>query len=582
MKTKHINKVILFIIFLASRIIATNHFTYKSIIENFEKNEIIITLQFNTEKNIYINNETIKCQINSNEDIGIIKTEDVIGNIYLKDNKKSFQALSGSGSMTCIFENKNKIINTLEINYILFNAKTNALTEHKEIIPLPQSNKKKEINNKKTIENKNTEKSIADNSFLDMIINKTKNSHFLLIAFFTFILGVLMSLTPCIYPMIPITISILGIDKKSFSARLYSGILYMLGISITFSILGILAASGKLFFGQLLAMPLFTGITTFILFFMTLQMLGLIDSIISINNNFKMPRFLENHRYLPFFYGIFSGTITSPCVSPGLIAILSLVGQQNNIFIGWLWLFTFGIGLSLPLLLIALVMNSAFIFPKSGDWMNELKEIIGLSLIYILKTNITRLINYDIAFIISSSMIFIFLIYKYHWHHNSKNNYKHWLFSFSSIGAVILLLFFIISFQKQKTPASTPTKTQIEWADSFDNTIINQAIETNKLLLIDFTADWCSICQVVHKEIFSDNSFMEKIKKYYLFCKIDCTETDQTKELLLKKYKINGFPSILIINPKTQKIMKRYSGEILNVAQPNFIAQSEELHNKIQ
>lgn len=582
MKKKHINKIILFIIFLAYPIIAINHFTYNSIIENSKKNEIVISLKFNTEKNIYINSETIRCHINTDENIGIINTENAIGNIYLKDNKKSFQALSGSGTVACIFENKNKIINTLEINYSLFNAKTNTLTEHQEIITLPESNKKEEISHQTIIEKKNTETPIENNSFLDMVISKTKNSHFLLIAFFTFILGILMSLTPCIYPMIPITISILGIDKKKFSSRLYSGILYMLGISITFSILGILAASGKLFFGQLLSMPLFTGITTCILFFMTLQMLGLIDSIFSINNTFKIPRCLENHRYLPFFYGIFSGTITSPCVSPGLIAILSLVGQQNNIFIGWLWLFTFGIGLSLPLLLIALVMNSGFIFPKSGGWMNELKEIIGLALIYVLKTNITRLINYDIAFIISSSIIFIFLIYKYHSLSNTENTYKYLFSSFSSVLAVGLLLFFAINFQQYNTSMENTTPTEFHWHDSFDNTIINQAIEDNKLLLIDFTADWCSICQVVNKEIFSDTVFMEKIKKYYFFCKIDCTETDKNKELLLKKYKINGFPSILIVNPKTQKIMKRYSGEILDIAQSNFIALSEELHNKIQ
>jgi thiol:disulfide interchange protein len=581
MQKTQTKKSILFIILIVTNILAAADFYYKSITNNIPNNEYTITLEFNTAKNIYIDSQSINCYT-ALKDTGKITCPKSVGNIFLKNNKTSFEALSGSGEISCSFNNTQQSASTLTLEYRIFDAKKNILTNETKTINIPPVTKKNsELKNqeKPTSEKAETKKT-NNSSFLNNILDKTKNSHFLLIAFITFILGILMSLTPCIYPMIPITISILGIDKKSFSARLYSGILYMLGISLTFSMLGMLAASGKLFFGQLLAMPIFTIITTCILFFMTLQMLGLIDSIISINSNFKMPKCLENNTYLPFFYGIFSGTITSPCVSPGLVAILSLVGQQSNIFIGWLWLFTFGMGLALPLLLIALVMNSAFIFPKSGTWMNELKEIIGLILIYILNTNIARLINENIAFIISISIILVFLLYKHHPRYNTQNSNNYWFFSFSSMIAILFLLSFGFSFyQKHISKKEQIQKQEIYWLSSFDEAMIKGVAE-NKLILIDFTADWCSICQVVDKELFKDISFMNTLNNFYLFCKIDCSQSDSAQESLLKKYKINGFPTILIIDPKTKSVIDRYSGEILDISKSDFITLSKAMHKK--
>lgn len=575
MKKNDIKKIIFFIFLIFLNSVFSKYFFYEAMTNDSSDNTIIISLKFNTEQNIYINNQNIHCFSNRDKKEAKLSLPNILGTMYLKDSKVPLQVLSGSGLIECSFEQPEEIIESIELNYTVFDIKTNSLDQRQEIIIIPNLLQKK-IDNTLIIENgliKNK------NSFLGGIMDYTKDSHFLLIAFVTFILGILMSLTPCIYPMIPITISILGIDKKNFSERLYAGILYVLGISVTFSIFGILAASGKLFFGQLLTMPIFTIITTIILFFMTLQMLGIIDSIISINT-ISMPVCLQDSRYLPFVYGIFSGTITSPCVSPGLIGILSLVGQQNNIFIGWLWLFTFGVGLALPLLLIALVMNSGFIFPKSGSWMNELKEIIGIALVFILNSNLLLLMNYYIAFAITIGILLSFLIYKYRLFDHIREVNKYWFCSFSAMLAIMMILFFIFTgYHKYQLENKIVNTIKIQWCNNFEKAIEKGLVE-KKLILLDFTADWCSLCQVVDKEIFKDNKIMHIINDQYIFCKIDCTEMDAIKESLIKKYQINGFPGLLIINPQNKEMIQKYSSEILDIKKSLLIKLLQEMHKK--
>ncbi len=580
MKKKYINIIsLLFLIYWTS--ILTNYFSFNSI-KNKDGKTIII-LDFDTEKNIYIKND-IQCNLDNNKAESII-SKNIAGSIYLK-NKQSFEGLENTGQIECIFNKNYKTIKNMIINFNIFNSKNDSFINISEEINIPQQEIKESQNNHASnFLNNQKNITIKDESsftyFLNNILNKAKDIHFILIALITFILGILMSLTPCIYPMIPITISILGIDKKNFSQRFYAGILYLLGISLTFSILGILAASGKLFFGQLLSMPIFTAIITIILFLMILQMLGIIESIININN-IQMPKFIKDSKYLPFFYGIFSGTITSPCVSPGLIAILSMVGQQTNIFIGWLWLFTFGVGLASPLLLIAMVMNSNFIFPKSGNWMNELKEIIGLLLIFVIKNNLERLFNYETASILSVFIIFLFLFYKYNSFDRTIKPSKYWFCSYSITFAITLIIFFSWNLYEYNTKKNITYNNNVNsiFLENNFKYALEKAIKEEKILFLDFTADWCSICQVVDKELFKNLIFINELHDNYIFCKIDCTNIAEDKEQLIKTYKINGFPSLLIINPQNKEIIKKYSGDILDIKTSILIKTLKEIYKK--
>jgi thiol:disulfide interchange protein DsbD len=576
MKKNCFKKIILiFSHFILFSSLLSNYFFYNNEDKKNDHNGLF-RIQYNILDGIYIDSESIILKVNNNVVDQIIFLDNLIGEIYQKGNKKPIKVIYNKGSIETII--KDKIVDKIEIEYQIFNQKDNLFIKKNEL--LMSIKKEIEDNKLEVIKEIKTEK-IEQFSFFNNLIESASNSNFLIMALITFILGLLMSLTPCIYPMIPITISILGIDKKDFYSRFCAGLLYVFGISITFSILGMLAASGKLFFGNLLSSTIFTIIVTIVLFVMTLQMLGLIDSLFNFQSNFVLPNCIKNSRYLPFFYGIFSGTITSPCVSPGLFAILSLVSQQNNILIGWLWLFTFGIGLGLPLLLIAMVMNSAFIFPKSGQWMNELKESIGILLIFILNQNISRLVDKYISLFLICLLLIIFLINKYISFKAYKNIKKYWFCSFSVLCAIFAFCFLAWSnyyeyLDKQK---KINIANKIDWQNDFE-VAKKKAMNENKILFLDFTADWCSLCQIVYKEFFNNFEVIFGIKPYYVFCKIDCTNISPEYSALLKKYKINGFPTLLLIDPHSEDIIEQYSSDILDIKVSKFISQSKKLYEE--
>jgi thiol:disulfide interchange protein len=400
-------------------------------------------------------------------------------------------------------------------------------------------------------------------SFLTEVVEYAKDKNALLIALIAFLLGLLMSFTPCIYPMIPITISILGIEKKPFRERFQKALLYVLGMSTTFSLLGLLAASGKLFFGQFFSMPIFTIIFSFILLFMTLNMFGMIPSFFSFNLMNSMPESLRTHPLLPFFYGLFSGTITSPCVSPGLVAMLSLVAHQKSNIIGWLWLFSFGLGLSFLLFLLSLLLNTNFVFPKTGPWMITVKESIGVLLAFILWGNLARFLSYTSSSLLIAAVLLLFIFYKYIRFEALVGEKKYWFSSYSVLLAFLFLSFVIIDWKKKysHTPLEEVIHTSVKWYGSIEKAR-SDAISEKKLVLLDFTARWCSSCTLLDKKVFQDVAFIEEVKPYCLLVKVDCSAyTDEIKKLM-QKYSVQGLPTILVINPRSDHVLGFYHDDL--------------------
>ena len=221
---------------------------------------------------------------------------------------------------------------------------------------------------------------------------RTSESHIFRL-FLVFFLGLLMSLTPCIYPMIPITAGILQAQGSSSIGRSFLlAFIYTLGTSTTFATFGLVAALTGHLFGQLLVNPIFMLIIISILVYLGLSMFGLYDMYV--------PKFMEQTNYHQkkgslfsvFIFGAISGSIASPCLSPGLALLLSIVATLGNNVLGFLMLFIFGLGLSMPLLIVGTFSNSINMIPQNGPWMVEIKKLFGFMLlamcVYLLSNNI--------------------------------------------------------------------------------------------------------------------------------------------------------------------------------------------------
>jgi len=195
-------------------------------------------------------------------------------------------------------------------------------------------------------------------------------------------LGILMSLTPCIYPMIPITMGILQSQgSRSIMRNFFLALAYTIGIATTFSLLGLIAVFTGQLFGSFLTHPLVIIPVVGLLGYLGFSMLGFYDM--------YTPKFLQlNHSNTKngsllsaFLFGAASGTVASPCLSPGLVLLLSIVATLGDKLLGFILLFSFGIGLSLPLLLIGTFSSSLALLPHAGTWMVEAKKLFGFMLL---------------------------------------------------------------------------------------------------------------------------------------------------------------------------------------------------------
>ncbi len=193
--------------------------------------------------------------------------------------------------------------------------------------------------------------------------------------------GVLLSFTPCIYPLLPITIAYIGASSASSKIRAFSlSLIYVTGISITYAILGLAAALTGSIFGRFSSLPLVRIIAGLIIIFFGftlwtgsgLRLPGL-----------KLPTKKSTTYLSCFILGIASGLVISPCTAPALGSILIFVATRRNLIYGTLLLLSFAYGMGLLLIIAGTFSSILTVFPKSGQWMRVIKRVCAVILIFV-------------------------------------------------------------------------------------------------------------------------------------------------------------------------------------------------------
>lgn len=389
---------------------------------------------------------------------------------------------------------------------------------------------------------------------------------------FVFIIGLVMSLTPCIYPMIPITMGILQSNK---APSLLRGFLlaaaYTAGLSMTFAILGMLAAFGGAQFGSVMSNP--WVVVPLVLFFVYLgfSMLGYYEMYIP---RFMQPRHGRKNSgsfISAFTFGMINGTVASPCLSPGLALVLGMVTGLGNPLLGFLFLFIFGIGSSFPLLIIGTFSSSLHILPRAGMWMVEFKKVFGFLLLgmalYYLK-------SFMLEWVFPLTLgIYIITVAAYYLYYGFKHT--SWIAKLIGVALCLAAAFTLtesyrIIWRSTSADALCAGK-QFPWKSGYD-AMRQQAIEQNKLLLLDFTAQWCSLCKVLEKQFFSEKLVYQEVPKLLIAVKIDCTDANDIEcASARKKFSIIGYPTIVLVDPKSEIALKQWSADLNDKDPQDFI-----------
>jgi thiol:disulfide interchange protein DsbD len=209
-----------------------------------------------------------------------------------------------------------------------------------------------------------------------------KETKVLYVLFFAFLAGVLTSFTPCIYPLIPITI---GILQSQATPSLWHNFLlaffYVCGMAFIYACLGYVAATTTIIFGQWLANPWLIAFVILVLIYLAFSMFGFYE--------LKFPAFFTRKRELKvggsllysFLFGMISGTVASPCLTPALVILLGFVAKSASPILGFFTLWFFALGLGMLLLVVGTSSTTITLLPRSGLWMVEIKRFFGFLLL---------------------------------------------------------------------------------------------------------------------------------------------------------------------------------------------------------
>ncbi len=398
---------------------------------------------------------------------------------------------------------------------------------------------------------KNVKITASDNGESSSIGNTLSSSGLIVSIIFVFLGGLALNLTPCVYPLIPITIGYFGGQSGGSTKHLaFLGLLYVLGIALTYSVVGVVTSLSGAVFGALLQNPI-------VIIFIVAVFIALGLSQFEVYE-FKLPDSwvmkaggAKSGGFGAFFMGLTMGIVAAPCIGPFVIGLVTYVAAKGDPLYGFLMFFFLALGLGTPYFVLAIFSGKIKSLPKAGDWMRGVEHIFGLILfgaaVYFLAPLMPRSIqNYLLPIFAIISAIYLLFIDK------TANKIK----TFFTIKIIFSLLILGASVY-----ALWPTgKSQIPWKHytqiQFENSLNN-----HHKMIIDFYADWCIPCKELDAQTFSDEKVIRTAKSFDNY-KVDMTESlSEATEKVRKKFNIKGMPTVIIFNSQGKEV-KRITGFI--------------------
>ncbi len=367
---------------------------------------------------------------------------------------------------------------------------------------------------------------------------------FLLVYFF----GILTSFTPCVYPLIPITVTIFGARKTKNTFQAFTlAFTYVMGIAVMYSTLGYIAASTGAVFGQVMSNPWVMSFIALFFVAMGLSMMGLFELQLPSAFQAKLSQVGGEGYGSAFFMGLIAGIIAAPCTGPILAGILAYVATTGSITLGISLLLVYSLGLGTLFLVIGTYSGMIQRLPKSGGWMEGVKSVFAVVLfvcaLYFLKNAFPILIlNHvrDWAIFLISLVLLVSGILNGAFHlsiHAKEKSAR--LRKLSGIFACVVACYLPLGTY---TPVG---KGQVQWITNLEEGLA-LAQEQKKPVMIDFWAEWCTVCKEIDHETFHDEGVANELNRRFVAIQIDLTR-DNTKEAqaMIQQFKINGLPLIV-------------------------------------
>ncbi|MDX6040036.1 protein-disulfide reductase DsbD [Scandinavium lactucae] len=375
-------------------------------------------------------------------------------------------------------------------------------------------------------------------------------------ALWALLIGIGIAFTPCVLPMYPLISGIVlgGQQRLSTGRALLLSFIYVQGMALTYTALGLVVAAAGLKFQAALQHPYVLIGLSAVFILLALSMFGLFS--LQLPSSLQTRLTLMSNRQQGgsaggvFVMGAIAGLICSPCTTAPLSAILLYIAQSGNLWLGGGTLYLYALGMGLPLILVTVFGNR--LLPKSGPWMAQVKIAFGFVILALPVFLLERIIG-DVWGLRLWSMLGIAF---FGWAFiTSLAASKPWM----RVVQIILLAAALVSVRPLQDWAFGAVQTQQQAHLNFTRIAnvdeLNQALASanGKPVMLDLYADWCVACKEFEKYTFSDPQVQQALKNSVLL-QADVTRNTAQDAALLKQLQVPGLPTILFFDPAGKEI----------------------------
>jgi len=363
-----------------------------------------------------------------------------------------------------------------------------------------------------------------------------------------FVLGLALNLTPCVYPMIPVTIGYFSKQSEGRTSRVFGlALMYLLGIAVTYSLMGIVAALTGQVFGSLLQNAWVLVGVAGIMVALALSLFGVYQ--------IQAPNFIRQKVsgdtgggvLGALSMGLVVGIVAAPCVGPITIGLLTYVGATGDPWVGFWMFFTLSLGLGIPYVALGTFSGGLKKLPKSGVWMLWVEKLfgfamLGLALYFVAPLFPDVLVPWMVLALALVSGVWLGLLDK----DSGGGTTFNWLKKATGLAALAVGVFAVIP----ETPGAS-----IAWQD-YDPALFDQAREEGRPVLLDFTADWCIPCRELDRFTFSDEGVVAAVDSF-LTLKVDLTHFESPEARPLREqFNVVGVPTIVFIDVQGREVQE--------------------------
>jgi len=368
-----------------------------------------------------------------------------------------------------------------------------------------------------------------------------------------FVSGFVTSLTPCVYPVIGITVAIFGASQaRSRLHALSLSATFVAGLAVMYTALGVVAGLTGMLFGSLMSNPWVIGVIAVVFVALSLGMFGVYEMQLPAALRDRLGRAGGVGYPGALVMGLVSGVVAAPCAGPMVSGILLYVGTTRSPVLGGFLLLAYSIGMGLLFLVVG---TFAMSLPKSGKWLDGVKDVLGALLLVVAAYFLWGAIGplreafpgsrailwagigagvLGLGIVVASHTI----LYKG----------RRAVYLAARIVALVLL---VAGPTASVYSLLRGEPTALEWRSDLDAALAEA--KGQKPVMIDFTAEWCAACHEIEKVTFNDAA-VSKVLAGFVIVQLDMTENSDEDERTMERFGVTGLPAVIVLDSEGAEV----------------------------